>query len=228
MATAREIIERITDTLELYPQVTAPEHGLIVRRVENAHQRIAQELQIPKRYIKSVAATAAFNMPAEARPSGLLYAEKETDNDEANVVVPMLTVNEANDRGVMWDTTDSDLSAYKRHPHLGKYLIIYDPLNVSAPVYPLGFDTGDTLRLLYILKPTPITAMDDTEPFNGELPEYAGDLLVQYVLFEILMANGLEQSQAFYNDYRQLMESALAMSFPKYWLPRSERTEVIL
>lgn len=228
MGSVRNIIERIVDNVSLTPNLEKPENGMILRRVESAHQRVAQELQIPKRYIKDVDATAAFSMPEEARPGGLLYAELENDNDERNVTIPLMTVQEANDIGIMWDTTDSDLSAYKRHAHYGKYLIIYDPVNISAPVYPLGFETGDTLRMLYVLKPTRLTTIDDTEPFDGEMPEYGDDILVQYVTFEILFGAGAEQSQAYYNDYRKLMEEALAYTRPPLWLPRSARKEVML
>lgn len=228
MGTVRQVVERIADNIALVPQVGELENGMILRRVEAAQQRISQALQFPKRYIKGVDATAAFSMPNEARPGGLLYAEKETSNEERNARIPLMTVQEANDIGLMWDTTDADLSAYKRSAHYGKYLIIYDPINISAPVYPLGFDTGDTLRLLYVLKPTVLTAVDDTQPFNGELPEYGDDMLVQYVTFEILFAAGAEQSQAFYNDYRGLMEDALAYTRPPFWYPRSPREEVIL
>jgi hypothetical protein len=94
MGTARQIIERIVDNISLVPNAGAPENGMIVRRVENAHQRIAQELQFPKRYIKDVDATAAFTLPAEARPSGLLYAELETGNDEPSHIIPLMTVQE--------------------------------------------------------------------------------------------------------------------------------------
>jgi len=228
MGTVRNIVERIADNLTLFPGAASTENGMILRRVENAHQRVAQELHMPKRYIKGVDATAAFSMPNEARPGGLLYAEKETSNVERSAIIPLMTVQEANDIGIMWDTTDADLSAYKRSAHYGKYLIIYDPINVSAPVYPLGFDTGDTLRLLYVLKPTVLTAVDDTQPFNGEMPEFGDDILVQYVTFEILFAQGAEQSQAYYNDYRRLMEDALAYNRPPFWYPRSARREVIL
>lgn len=228
MGTVKQITERIVDNISLVPGAAAPEHGVIVRRVENAHQRIAQELQFPKRYIRGVDATAAFNLPSEARASGLLYAELENDNDEPSAVIPLMTVQEANDLGIEWDTTDSDPSAYLRQAHYGKYLLIYDPINVSAPVYPLGFETGDTLRLLYIKKPASLTAMDATEPFDGELPEYGDDLLVQYVTFEIMLALGAQQAQAFYNDYRGLMESALGAARPMYWNPRSARQEVML
>lgn len=223
MATVANMIGRIRDNANL-AAIPVPASGDLRRRLELCHQRIAQELQMPKRYIKGVDATAAFNLPSEARPSGLLYAEMENENTERSREIPLMTVQEANDLGIPWDTTDADLSEFRGHPRYGRKLIIYDPINVSAPVYPLGFDTGDTLRLLYVMTPSPLAAKSDV-PFEGELPEYAGDLLVQYVTFELMMAAGKEQGQAFYNDYRRLMEQALAHTHPPFYMPRNMGVE---
>lgn len=230
MGNLRDIIQRITDNLEI-AGAQVPQHGVLQRKIETAHQRIAKEMGVPKRYIKGVDATSTFLLPTEAREGGLLYIEIENANDEANVPVPVLTVEEANDRGIRWDTTASALSEYKGDSHLGTVLVIYDPANISAPVYPLGFESGDTLRVLYEMKPTALGNGDDDwadEPFEGILPQYGDDLLVQYVTFEILMAQGAEHARAFFNDYRRLLEEAFGHTRPPYWLPRSSSKEVFL
>lgn len=208
---AGDIVQRVIDNVELAGK-EAPKSGAILRRVAAAHRRMAVELGIPTRYIQGVDATTAFNLPTEAWPGGLIHVEYEDTNRRVNT----LTVADANDVGVEWD--DGSLSDYAGHPQFGRHLVIYDPANITAPVWPLGFESGDTLRLLYTKKPTALTGMD-VEPFDNQIPEYGDELLVQNVTFQILMGMGVEHAAAYYNDYKALKEDAFSYTRPMIYRP---------
>lgn len=227
MALFGEIILEIEENLEMYG-IETPGRGSIGRRVNRAQDRISQELQFPRRYIKDVNATATFELPGEARQGGLLWAEMEArSTGSANPRIPLLTVAMANSMCVRWDEYDADLSSYPGHPKFGEFLIIYDPANMSAPVYPLGFRAGDELRLEYVVKPRDMDDLDGSlgasgvsNPFENQLPEYDQQLLVNYVTFEYLMANEKPQAQAYYNSYRGIMEEAFAYNRPEMAMQR--------
>jgi len=223
MRTAKQMIERINDNILLAGLPAVPP-AMVMRKIESAHQRIALELGFPRRYIKGVDATAEFTLPSEAQPGSLIYIEIENALGERQKSIPTLTVQEANNEGVQWDVTDTNLSEYRGSAVYGRYLVVYDPGNITAPVYPLGFDAGDTLRIMYAKRPAAMAAISDT-PFGGKLGAYADDMLVQYVSFEFMLARGLEQAQAFYNDFLGLRERAYQAMRPWPWLPRSQAGE---
>lgn len=208
------VIDSIQGNLE-DAGLAPPPAGRLIERINQAQNRLSLTLRFPLRYIKSVDATTPFELPAEARPTGLEYVEYENQNQK----VSMLTVAMANDIGVPWD--DSRYPTYQGHPRYGRYLVIYDPVNISAPVTPLGFTTGDTLRLLYSVKPTDVALRTDTL-FDGELPEYADELHIQYVTFQLFALREKQlQAQLYLADYKSLLEDAFAATRPHVWLPRA-------
>lgn len=215
--TSRNILDSIEQNLRL-TGLQVPVPGELLRRVNIAQDRISQELGIPYRYIKGVATNATFELPTEARPGGLMYAEEE----DRNLSVPLMTVMEANDR-FGWRNWDDYTPADGKDFTTGRVLI-YDPANLSAPVTPLGFDSGETLRLLYRVKPTDLTdcgaASANVEPFMGQAPEYGERLLTQYVTFEMLMLQGDQRANVFWSDYRSLAEEAFNYMRPEYWVSR--------
>jgi len=218
------MIERVRRNLMLSGAGDVPP-AVIANSLQDAHHRVAVELQYPKRYIKNVDATQRFTLPTETVEGGLLYAELENTVGEPQVTIPIMSLAEANDVGIQWDVTDANLGDYRGHPVYGRYLIIYSPGVINAPVYPLGFEAGDTLRLLYTKVPAEMTELDD-EPFDGLMEDYAGDMLVQYVTFEVMLARGMEQAQAFYNDYLQIRERAFQSTRPMPYLPRTNVGEM--
>ena len=181
-----------------------------------------RKLNIPRRYVKDVDATTTFLLPTEARPGSALFAERTTDNRK----IRTLTVEEANRLFPDWE--ENTIEGLERYPIP---LIIYDPQNITAPVYPIGFSTGDILRMEYVIKPrdmvfsipTGVTTVTD-EPWEGELPEFHR-IIPQMVVFEIALALGDElvsqKARAFYNDAQQEMEEAVAYVRNQYAYPVS-------
>lgn len=221
--TSRNIMDTIEQNLEI-AGLKAPKRGELMRRINVCQDRIAQELGIPYRYVKAIPTSAAFELPAEARPGGLISAEVYDADDQWSFPVRLLTVSEANDR-FGWRRWD-DYTVSEDFP-MGRVLI-YDPANISAPITPRGFKDGELLRLMYRVKPTDLTDCDaavaNVEPFMGQMPEYGERLITQYVTFEIFMLNGDQRSQVFYGDYRSMIEEAFNYMRPEYWVSRARWT----
>ena len=192
--------------------------GDLVADMNDAQERIATELGVPYKYIKNVDATVPFALPANALETGLLYAEWT----KYNVSVPLLTVSQANFHEMSWEenTTEGNSTQYPSR------FIIYDPLNITAPVYPVGFESGDLLRLVYRVKPTPLTTIED-DILGGELSEYMPVLVEQYLMFQLLLTSrnpdNRQIGSAFYNDYRKLMDDAFNVTRPQYFLAKERQ-----
>jgi hypothetical protein len=217
--TVRELVDRVETNLRMLG-LTPPGDADILTYLNDEHQRIARELRIPRRYITDVDATAPFAMPTETLPGSLSFAEKT----ETNRPIEILTVAEANDLYPDWERNE-----FEGFTRFWKRLIIYDPANITAPVYPVGFMAGETLRLEYAVKPFPL-AFDDPadtgtvalEPFEALMPEYHR-ILYQMTTFQLAMMMGnQEQSQkarAFYADARGELDDAFSYARPMYHLP---------
>lgn len=165
--TALELADRVETDLRLMG-FTPPGPGDILRYLNEANEETSVELHIPTRYVKDVAANAPFLAPLEARPGQIKFAEDLKYDRRLEV----LTVSEANRFYPDWE-----VNAIEGHDQYGKKLIIYDPANVTAPIYPVGFKAGETLRMQYVLRPFPMVYSDPAEdeslyPWNGVMPEY--------------------------------------------------------
>lgn len=217
--TVRELVDRVETNLRMLG-LTPPGDADILTYLNDEHQRIARELRIPRRYITDVDATAPFAMPTEALPGSLSFAEK-TDRSQP---IEILTVAEANDLYPDWERNE-----FEGFTRFWKRLIIYDPANITAPVYPVGFMAGETLRLEYAVKPFPL-AFDDPadtgtvalQPFEALMPEYHR-ILYQMTTFQMAMMMGnqeqAQKARAFYADARGELDDAFSYARPMYHLP---------
>lgn len=217
--TVRELVDRVETNLRMLG-LTPPGDADILTYLNDEHQRIARELRIPRRYITDVDATAPFAMPTEALPGSLSFAEK-TDRSQP---IEILTVAEANDLYPDWERNE-----FEGFTRFWKRLIIYDPANITAPVYPVGFEAGETLRLEYAVKPFPL-AFDDPadtgdvalQPFEALMPEYHR-ILYQMTTFQMAMMMGnqeqAQKARAFYADARGELDDAFSYARPMYHLP---------
>lgn len=214
--TVRELVDRVETNLRMLG-LTPPGDADILTYLNDEHQRIARELRIPRRYITEVDATQPFAMPTEALPGSLMFAEKT----ETNRPIEILTVSEANDLYPDWERNE-----FEGFRQFWKRLIIYDPGNITAPVYPVGFRVGEELRLEYVVKPFPL-AFDDPsgagdvalQPFEELIPEYHR-ILYQMVTFELAMMMGnqeqAQKARAFYADAKNDLEDAFSYTRPAY------------
>ena len=201
--------------------LNAPGDGDILQICNDINDRVARDLHIPRRYIKNVNPTQPFSPPSEARPGGITFAER-TDTDRR---IMILTVTEANDYYPDWERNQTEGFSKYATP-----LIIYDPVNISAPIYPIGFSSGDTLRMVYVMNVKPMVfenpdATQTTEPFNGEMPEYHR-IVPQLAVFEIaaLLARSdntmpAQKAQMYYNDAKGELEDAFDYARHDYFVP---------
>jgi hypothetical protein len=217
--TVRELVDRIETNLRMLG-LAPPGDADILMYLNDEHRRIARELRIPRRYITDVDATQPFAMPDEALPGSLSFAEKT----ERSQRIEILTVAEANDLYPDWERNE-----FEGFTRFWKRLIIYDPANITAPVYPVGFEVGDTLRLEYAIKPPPLVfdnpeGSEDValEPFQALMPEYHR-ILHQMVTFQIAMMMGNQEqvgkARAFYQDAQNDLNDAFSYARPMYHFP---------
>jgi hypothetical protein len=211
--TTKEIIQRIEDTLDLQGKTVSRQS--LLRFLNNNHLRVSIELRVPIRYVKNVVTNQPTSLPVEAAPGGLRYAERTSDNKSLEI----LTVADANRLYPEWELNSNEGADY---PGKGNPFVIYDPSNISAPLYPVGFDAGDTMRMAYIMQPEElIFEDDDTKPFRGELPEYASDLLYFKTMSEILFNTGDNRYGGFWTQYNTVMDLAFNYSRQEMYVIRA-------
>lgn len=218
--TVKELVNRVETNLRLMGINPLPGDADILEFLNEENQRMARELRVPERYVTEIDATAPFSMPTEAQPGSLMFAEKT----ETNHRVEVLTVSEANDLYPDWERNEHE--GFTRY---WKRLIIYDPGNISAPVYPIGFDAGEQLRVTYLIKPKPLVFDNpdldttvETEPFDGNMPEYHS-LLYRMTTYQIGMLMGnqeqVQKSRMMYAEALGEAQDAFSYARPEYQLP---------
>lgn len=188
--TAAELIDDIERDLSEMG-FKPPVRGDLLRRLNREQTRISRELRFPIKYYSEIPATTPFTLPAPMRASSL----RSVEHEQLDRSVEVLTVQQANELYPRWEAAD-----------FSRKLVIYDPANPSAPITPVGFSSGDTLRILVEVEPTALTEFSSV-PFDGLLGEYHL-MLAQHVKFTFLLNKGDQRGQAFYHDYMQMMTDA--------------------
>lgn len=204
--------------------LTPPGPADILLELDRANKKLCADMGIPRRYIKDVATGAPFAPPSEAVPGSISFVERTSTNKR----ITILTVAEANDQYPDWES--NALEGGNTYPWR---LVIYDPGNLTAPVYPIGFLAGETLRMEYVVIPKTLvfsnpSAAEATEPYDGLFSQFHR-IVAQLAVFKIGMdmmpddpntAQVLRaKTQAYYNDAKGDMETMFAMTRPKYYLP---------
>lgn len=221
--TCAEIVDDVEAEIRyafLAAQQEPPGTEEIVRIANKYNSRISGDLRVPTRYVKGIVATAPFAMPTEARPGSVTFSEEVGDGSSGEDRINVLTVSEANQLYPDWEINEHE--GYSTYPYK---LIVYDPHNISAPVYPIGFSSGATLRMVYTIQVNPMVVENSAneagkslEPFNGIMPEYH-HVIAQMTKFELLLRIGDERGRAYYQDAQNDIAKAFAYARNNYVLP---------
>lgn len=212
-----ELVRRIEFALELQGKQVSRQ-GIL--RILNAEQRkLINELHIPIRYAKNLRTDRPISPPIDANPGGIRYAESALNNKQ----VELLTVSDANLLYPGWEQNYNE--GTDPYVGYGAPFVIYDPINISAPIYPVGFETGDTLRIIYVLKPVDLEFDDESFPFRGELPEYGEDLLYNAVMADLCYNLGDARYKGFRAQLFETKELAFNYSRPELYLARLRSTD---
>lgn len=132
--------------------------------INDAQRQVAWDLNIPRRYA-NVTGASPLTLDTESRGGGLISI-KAVNDDGSVYVLPLRTVAEAEQRDKYWseeETTSSEPARYA----------IYDPANLSAPIYivPPHSDTR-LYRVEYFVEPSDFTLAQLDEgtavPFDGD------------------------------------------------------------
>ena len=220
---ATEIVDWVETDLRMM-KLDPPGPADILAYANRMNVRVARDLRIPRRYIKDVSTGAAFAPPSEAIPESMSFVE--VTNTNARITV--LTVDEANAEYPDWET--NLLEGSSRYP---TRLIIYDPGNITAPIYPIGFESGELLRIEYCVVPRPMvfsnpTSAETTVPFEGLIPDYHR-IIPQLTTFNLGLLkipsdpNEAQvvrmKTQAIYADAQKDIEAAFSATHPSYYMP---------
>lgn len=172
----------------------------IKRRLNLQNDYVARELRLPTRYITNIDATAPFTLPGSARPSGLVNAWEERNGRR------VLIKNVA--------TVSRDAPSWFRKTRDYRFLL-YDPLNLTAPVTPQGFVEGDTLRILVVVKPQPLVNNED-ELWDGQLPEHH-ELVPKRVVIELMRMQPGEDYIRRGETHANALDRQMRAAFAKSW-----------
>lgn len=203
--TAREAIAAINDELQIMggQELSNP---IALRQLNSAAQEISRELRIPTRYHKDQSTEAPFAFYDDMFEGGLEYVE--IDDHEINEEqwwmkpIPILSVRDANQMYPDWERNRNE-----GYDQFRKRIIIYDPRNKDNGIYPIGFDEGEKIRLLYVVK-TEVVDLDD-KLWDGRLPEWQ-DLVWKTVAWKALagISSREQQSIMLYSYLRNRKEEA--------------------
>jgi len=132
--------------------------------INDAQRQIAWDLNIPRRYA-NITAASPFTLDTESRGGGLISV-KAVDDSGAVRVLPLLTVAQAEQRHKAWSEEPVTSSERAR-------FAIYDPANLSAPIYIVPPHSDARLyRVEYFVEPADFTLSDldvgTAIPFNGD------------------------------------------------------------
>lgn len=126
-----------------------------LRAINTAQDKVSKDLGAPRRLV-TMATASPFALPTEARGDGLISIFETTLKRDIRV----LSVGEANDRMAGWTET----AINSGDPEFA----IFDPGNVTAPIYIVPPHTTTRNYLLeYRVQPTALAADTDI-PFNGD------------------------------------------------------------
>lgn len=194
--TVKELAERIDNEKLMYGLTfeNLPEPQFI-QLINSMVKEQALRLKIPTFYYKSQATDSNFSMPDNAISVGLLYIESELDNKE----IPIRTIHQANQEFPGWE--ENKIEGYTTDYYTR--LVIYDPRNKDQPLYPIGFETGELIRMTYVGKFDDITAMSDSI-WGGYIPEYHHIFVYSYLSARLF--GKTEWYQVFQNKVNQLEE----------------------
>lgn len=220
--TARELADWVAVNLRLLGFQSIPGDADILMFLDRTQKEYARDLGFPTRYVQNVSPSAPFNLPAEAVYGSLKFVERE----DCPYRVRILTVSEANEFYPGWERNEH--TGPDRH---STRLVVYDPSNISAPVYPVGFRSGEQLHLTYQVK-VPTLVFEDPgpgeslEPWACLYPEYH-ILLARLVTFELCMAmatdeentNQMRKAAAYYAKAQEELDRLFAFSRADYYLP---------
>lgn len=220
--TVKELVDRVETNLRLMGISPVPGDADILMYLNEENQRMSRDLRVPTRYVTEIDATQPFILPSEAQPGSLKFAEKA----DYNWRVEVLTVSEANELYPDWEKNEHEGGI-----RYGHRLIIYDPANISAPVYPLGFSAGAELQMTYTVRPKPLV-LDNPDadvsvslaPFEGVIPEYHS-LLAKLATYQMAMLMGdpekghIQKARTLYSEAMLEAQDAFSYARPDVQLP---------
>lgn len=202
----------------LAAQVELPGTEEIVRVLNKYNDRISGDLRVPRKYVTDIDPTVAITMPTDARAGSVRFTEKE----EAVGSIQVLTVDEANMLYPDWE--DNEHEGGSTFPYK---LVIYDPSNLTDPLYAIGFTSSDKLRMVYTVQVKPMVLENSAAdadvsllPFNGLMPEYH-HVIAQMTKFEFLLRIGDERGRAYYTDAQDEIAKAFAYANNHYVVPEA-------
>lgn len=202
LAEARDWVEQAIAPLEVGG-------GELDRLLRNENNYLSRELRVPTRLVGGIDATENFLPSPRTRPGGVVRVWEEPSGRR----VPVLSIKEASRKFPRWA---------EESVRYGKF-VVWEPYNVTAPLSPRGFYSGDTLRVMSVVEPEELVN-DGDFIWDNELPEFhelvpmkvAADLLVgrsDGVTNEAMLTSLIRRGGMLREDFQVKMRSAFARSY---------------
>ena len=182
---------KIYDYIEtqLRNRTELPESEWLLDEINRANEEICRELRIPIRLEEARATTAVFTLPDNVYPDGMMRVYRESDG------CPIPIYRSVQDIA-------ADMPRWTEAEYQFPAVLITDT-NPGYTIAPVGFETTDTLRIVWQGKPTALNDGDD-QPFDGELAQF--HILVPYLVLA--------------DYFTQFAESELDIQKAQFWRGR--------
>lgn len=181
--TLKDLIDQVMVLTGDYGEGDIPEIAGLATELELVHQQLARELQVPQANGDVTGITTEFTLPAGAQSGGLLEIRRASDGTPYAIK----NVVQANREHAGWQDWDRGDTVF----------VVQDQKMLQADVrpvpLPLATDPQD-YKLLYMVKPTAMTALTST-PFEGRFPQYDEVLAYQVAMNTMLRLQKVNEAQ---------------------------------
>lgn len=193
--------DMVDEVMTLVPAKVEPAE--VIKLLNRCQEREARDLAIPQYYVEATSVSAAFSLPSGARGDGLL----EVRRNEDGLRFPIYTSQQADLAYPAWKDWDVGDTLF----------IVFDPKVVGGdglirPV-PLPGTDSQSYYITYVSIPDEMTDLTD-QPWNGIMDSYH-QMLVYYVVYQLMFRAGDERWQAYFAQYTDLKRDAFQATDPR-------------
>lgn len=207
--TLRELVDKVHQVCGHDVAETAR----ITQMLNEAQDEISKLTTAPTKEIRKTV-TGAFELE-EAEYNGILEVHATYEGLQRGRRIRLLTTTEASRYFPDWR---GRLHGNSGNAHGIIQYLIYDPVNVTAPLVPMpgGFPATELFVKLHI-RPNRLVEWDDV-PLNGELPN-SHEALWQYVAFQLFNEGGDERrwqrGMMAFSRYKELVDRMVSDARPE-------------
>lgn len=180
----------------------------IVSRLNRVMLRCARDLALPRHHLDVNNVYGEFTLDVDSVGVNVTEVLSAYRDDKVGTPMPLLSTLEANRRYPGWKNYEPGTTQF----------LIYEPAAVGLgratirPVPTPRLEVPESYVVAVVSKPAVLDAKTD-EPFDGLLPEYH-EMLVKWVIYELLLIAGDKRYEIFRAEYEALKRDAYNYARP--------------